>query len=253
MMLASLLPHEVGTISAAILVGASFLTSALTAAFGIGGGVAMIALMGGLLPVSALIPVHGVIQLGSNAGRLWVQRRHVGWFAVLPFLAGSVIGALVGTSFVVRLDDGLLKVLLGLFIMVVTWMKFPALQGGGAGMAAAGGLITTFMTMFFGATGPLTALFFEKLFADRRAYAASHAAAMTAQHSLKVAAFALAGFAFAQWLPLMAMMIASGLAGTMAGSVLLLKIPETGFRKVFRWLLTLLALDMIRRGILLLA
>ena len=244
-----LLPPGLDPVSGAILVLASFFTSGLTAAFGIGGGVALIALMGVLLPVAALVPIHGVIQLGSNAGRLWVQRRHVGWSAVLPFLAGSVIGALVGARFVVEVDDGLLKMLLGLFIILVTWLKFPALQKSGALLSAMGGLVTTFLTMFFGATGPLAAIFFEKRFPERRAYAASHAAAMTAQHCFKVIAFGLAGFAFAQWLPLMAAMILSGFAGTLAGSRLLAVMPETGFRQIFRWLLTLLALDMIRRGI----
>ncbi|MCB1430363.1 MAG: sulfite exporter TauE/SafE family protein [Nitratireductor sp.] len=244
-----LLPPGLEPLSGAILVIASFFTSALTAAFGIGGGVALIALMGFVLPVTALVPIHGVIQLGSNAGRLWVQRKHVGWFAVLPFLAGSAIGAVAGAGFVVRLDDAVLKVLLGVFILLVTWLKVPALQQGGAAISAIGGLVTTFLTMFFGATGPLTAIFFEKLFADRRAYAASHAAAMTAQHGLKVIAFSLAGFAFAQWLGLMLAMIVSGFAGTLAGSRLLSILPETGFRQIFRWLLTLLALDMVRRGI----
>lgn len=70
------------------------------------------------------------------------------------------------------------------------------------------------------------------------------AVAMTAQHALKGAAFAALGFAFLDWAPLMAAMIATGFLGTLAGSRLLGRLPEAFFRAAFRWLLTLLALDL---------
>ena len=44
--LANLLPEGIGAGAALLLAVASFFTSALTAAFGVGGGVAMLALMG---------------------------------------------------------------------------------------------------------------------------------------------------------------------------------------------------------------
>lgn len=244
-----LLPPDISAATAGLLVAASFFTSALTAAFGIGGGLALITLMGYVLPVAALIPVHGVVQLGSNTSRMFVQRQHVQWAAVLPFLAGSLFGAAAGAPFVTRLDDAALKVALGLFIIAISWARMPALARGGPKLFAAGGLVTTFLTMFFGATGPLTAAFFEKTLGDRRQYSGTHAAAMTAQHAFKIAAFGFAGFAFSAWLPLAGAMIAAGFAGTIAGSNLLLRITEAKFRLAFRILLTLLALDLVRRGI----
>lgn len=54
----------------------------------------MLALLG-LILVAALIPVHGLIQLGSNTGRAWHERVHImrtiaaQW---LPFV-GLMIGA----------------------------------------------------------------------------------------------------------------------------------------------------------------
>jgi uncharacterized membrane protein YfcA len=244
-----LMPDGLSPMAALALIAASFVTSGLTSAFGIGGGVALLALMGYMLPVAQLIPVHGVVQLGSNAGRAFVQRAYVRWSTVLPFLAGAAIGAAAGAPFVMRIDAPLLQVALAAFIILVTWARLPGLANGGPLTFAAGGLVTTFATMFFGATGPLTAVFFEKALADRCQYAGSHAAAMTAQHALKVAAFTAAGFAFAQWLPVLAAMIASGFLGTIAGARLLERLGETNFRRAFRWLLTLLALDLARRGL----
>jgi uncharacterized membrane protein YfcA len=44
-------------------------------------------------------------------------------------------------------------------------------------------------------------------------------------------------------------MIAAGFAGTAVGSRLLTRVPEPVFRLVFRLLLTLVALELIRRAI----
>jgi uncharacterized membrane protein YfcA len=247
--IADLLPQSVPVAAAAILVIASFLTSALTAAFGIGGGVALLAIMGYLLPVAVLIPVHGVVQWGSNAGRAFVQREFIRWDRVAPFVAGAFAGAAIGAPFVTELDDPLLKIAMGVFIIIVTWVKFPAMAGTGRAVMAVGGAATTFLSMFFGASGPLVSVFFAKAFDDRRMQVSSHAAAMTFQHGLKVVAFAFAGFAFARWLPLMALMVASGYAGTLLGTHLLHKLPEARFRLVFSLLMTALAADIIRNGL----
>jgi len=46
---------------AGLVVAASFATSFLTAAFGIGGGAVLLAILASLMPSAALIPVHGVV------------------------------------------------------------------------------------------------------------------------------------------------------------------------------------------------
>jgi len=61
--------------------------------------------------------------------------------------------------------------------------------------------------------------------------------------------FGVAGFAFAAWVPLVAVMIVSGYLGTVYGSKLLDRLPEDKFRFWFRIGITLLALDMVRRGL----
>ena len=235
---------------AVLLVVASFFTSALTAAFGVGGGVAMLALMGLFVPVAALIPVHGAVQLGSNTGRAWHQRAHVYRPIFGPFLIGSLIGAVLGAVFVVQLPDAVLKVVLGVFVIVVTWAKIPGVERLSKVGLAIGSSFIAFITMFVGATGMLLSPFFAQILPDdRKALVATHAAGMTVQHFLKVVIFGFAGFAFAQWVPLVAAMIVSGYLGTIYGSAWLEKLPEQLFRKWFKIGLTIVALDMVRRGL----
>ena len=249
--LAAALPEGIDTAAAAVLVVASFFTSALTAAFGLGGGIAMLALLGVFVPVAALIPVHGAVQLGSNTGRAWHQRAYVRTDIFGPFLAGSLLGAAAGAAVVVQLPDAILKVVLGLFIIAVTWAKIPGFDRLGRAGLAIGSAVTALATMFVGATGPLLSAFFAQILPDdRKALVATHAAGMTIQHFLKVVVFGFAGFAFARWVPLIAAMVASGYLGTIYGSAWLERLPEETFRRWFRIGITLLAADMIRRGLL---
>lgn len=210
----------------------------------------MLMLMGMFVPVAALIPVHGAVQLGSNTGRAVHQRAHVRTKVFAPFLVGSLMGASIGAFFVVQLPDAILKLVLGVFILTITWTKIPGLDRlSGAGLAAGSGL-TALVSMFVGATGPLLGTFFSQVIHDRKALVATLAAGMTVQHFLKVVVFGFAGFAFAQWLPLVAAMIATGFLGTVYGTRLLDRIPEPVFRLGFRVLITILAGEMIRRGIM---
>ncbi len=248
--LAGLLPDGIGVAAAGFLVLASFFTSALTAAFGVGGGVAMLALLGLFIPVAALIPVHGAVQLGSNTGRAWHQRADIRFQIAVPFLLGSLVGAVAGAFVVVQLPDAVMKLVLGTFLIVVIWSKMPGVQRLGQAGLAMGSAVLALATMFVGATGPLLSVFFAQILPDdRKALVATHAAGMTVQHALKVLVFGFAGFAFWQWLPLVVAMILSGYAGTINGTKLLHRMPEESFRKWFRIGVTLLALDMIRRAI----
>lgn len=249
--IAALLPDGLGAAPAALMIAASFFTSALTAAFGLGGGIAMLALMGLFVPVAALIPVHGAVQLGSNSGRAWHQRAYVRRDIIWPFVAGSLVGAVLGAVFVMQLPDAPLKIVVGGFIIVLTWAGIPGLDRlGGAGLAV-GSAITALVTMVVGATGPLVSALFAKIIpSDRKALVATHAAGMTLQHLLKIVVFGMAGFAFARWAPLVAAMVVSGYLGTVYGSAWLEKLPEATFRRWFKVGITLLAADMVRRGLL---
>lgn len=128
-----LLPTDIAPATAAILVGASFFTSAITAAFGIGGGLALLAIMGGVLPAASLIPVHGIVQLGSNAGRALVFRDAARADFLIPFLIGAAPGAAAGALAAGSLPDWALKLILAGFVLLLVWgPKPPATAGRGA-------------------------------------------------------------------------------------------------------------------------
>lgn len=245
MNLLDFVPPETSVSFAFILVFASFFTSALTAALGLGGGVAMLAIMGSGLPVASLMPVHGIVQLGSNFGRTVIQNRFVTWRLVGWFFIGSVIGIIIGTPVAVMIPEAAAKVVLALFILWSVHGRKPKPENVSRLFFVAGGTVTSIGTMIVGATGPLVAALLSARGLTRQPLIATHATCMVVQHGLKILAFGLLGFAYASWAPLLAAMIFSGVFGTWIGSRALDNVPEAKFKITFKLVMTLLSLQII--------
>jgi len=246
-LLPALLPPELPAWAALLLIALSAFTSFISAAFGLGGGVLLLAVMAELLPLAALIPVHGVIQIGSNAGRALVMVRHVQAAVLLPFLLGGVIGAALGGVLAVRVPPWLLYFGLGAFVLWAAWGRgVPPL---GRRMVALGGAVSSFLTMFFGATGPFVAAVIKTLNLGRMEHVGTFAACMVLQHGLKIAVFGLLGFAYGPYLPFIVAMIATGFLGTVIGRRLLHHMGDTNFQRILTVVLTLLALRLLWSGI----
>lgn len=223
------------------LCGISFLGSFIAASLGLGGGMLVLAVMALALPPTVLIPVHGVVQFGSNLGRAILMARSVLYAVVPAFLIGSVVGAALGARLIIALPIWLLLAVLGLFVLYGTWSPgFRSSQPGPAKFLAVGG-VSSFVTMFVGATGPLIAPFVSAACGDRRQVVSTHAMLMSIQHGIKVVAFGVLGFAFGPYVPLLVGLLGFGFLGTYAGGLVLNKLPERVFRLGLRLILTLLA------------
>ncbi len=231
------------TVSVFVLMCAvSFIGSTMATTLGLGGGALVIAVMALFFPPAALIPLHGVVQLGSNIGRACLMRRQIVGHLIPVFALGSVVGALAGAKLVIALPVALLQMVLALFIVYAAWA--PGFRGGKPSRRKffAVGIMGSFVTMFVGATGPLIAPFAASISADRRVVVATHAALMSFQHGLKIIAFGVLGFAFWPYLPFLAAMTVFGFFGTLFGRNILNRLPERIFRIGFRITLSLLAL-----------
>lgn len=238
------LPPDLSLPGAIALIVLSFVTSLITATLSLGGGMLMLAALALVFPPAVVVPVHGLVQLGSNAGRAIVQSRFVQWRLVLWFGLGTLVGSLLGARFAVALPEALFQVVIGLFIIFNAWAPQPKVSGRGPLANFVGGTVISALGMVIGATGPLVANFVRGL-SDRHELIATHAALMTWSNSAKVGAFMLFGFAFGQYLPLVAAMVATGFLGTWLGSGMLARVPENVFRIGFKLVLTLAALQIL--------
>lgn len=241
----AVLPADLRTLPAILLIVVSFFASALTAAVGLGGGVAMIAAMATLMPAHALVPVHGVVQIGSNGGRALVQLKHVDWSIVAWFTAGAIFGAALGGAIAVELPGSVLRAGIGLFVLWVVWGRPPRFGKVQKRAMAAAGFASTFLSMFFGAAGPIGGAVLSTLGLTRHGFVANQAVTALVMHVFKIIAFGALGFAFAPWAGLIVLMIFSGFLGTLAGSRLLGKMDETTFKTGFKWVMTVLAVNLL--------
>ncbi|MCG6658802.1 sulfite exporter TauE/SafE family protein [Halomonas campisalis] len=231
------------------LVALSALTSGISAAAGIGGGTLLIMTMAQVMPAAALIPVHGMVQLGSNGGRAVMTWRHVRRDIVAAFLPGVILGAVAAAWLLIRLPYGVLELCIAAFVLYSCWGPgLPQRAVGRTGTVIAGA-VTTLLSSLVGASGPLVASFIKLGISERLPRVATFATCMTLQHTTKAFIFGFAGFVFRDWLGLMLAMVAAGFAGTWLGLRLLHRVTDHRFDFLFNWVLTLLALRLIWLGV----
>ena len=111
-----------------LLIFSAGATSFITAAAGIGGGVMLLAILATTLPPIALIPVHGLVQLGSNGNRAWMTRAHIDWSMVKFFGIGALFGAISASFVVIQLPLYLIQLCVALFILFLVWGPKPKKQ-----------------------------------------------------------------------------------------------------------------------------
>ncbi len=243
--MSGLLPPDLALAEALLLIVTAGFTSMITAAMGIGGGLLLLAVMGQIVPLNALIPVHGLVQLGSNANRALMMRKHIDWRMAGLFAAGAIPGAILASMVVIQLPLVTIQLCIGLFILWLVWgPKLSKHELSKASFMLMGGL-TTVLTVFVGATGPMVGAFIHRNSFDRFRTVGTFATCLSVQHMLKAAVFSFIGFSFIDWLGLSLLMVASGALGTWIGLNLLKKIPPERFSLIFKTLVTLLALRLI--------
>jgi len=241
-------PQDISSLVAAGLVALSLLASLITASLGLGGGILMLSVLSLIFPPAIVVPVHGAIQLGSNGGRAIVQRAFIQWQFVIWVSLGAVLGSAAGGLFASQMPESIFRLVIGLFILITIWLPKPDVRSRGPLMSFFGGAVISFVGMIVGATGPLVMTFIRAI-GERRKLIATHAMIMTLQNITKIIAFTLYGFAFAEFVPLILLMVISGFIGTLIGTKILLSLPEHIFQTGFKILITLLALDLLRRAI----
>ena len=232
--------------TAIFLFGISFLGSFITVSMGIGGGAMVLAVMASLVPPTALIPIHGVTQVGSNAIRAMVLGKHTFWPPVAAFGIGSIIGVMIGGAIVIDLPPAYVQIGVGLFVIWSVAAKPPKWL---VQWPAVTGLISSILTMFFGASGVFVSGYVKSLSLGREAHVATHAVLMTMQHLLKVIVFGVLGFAFGPWIGFVTVMIAAGFLGTLAGRHVLRRMNDAIFGTVLNVILLTLAARLIWQGV----
>jgi uncharacterized membrane protein YfcA len=236
------MPTELSEFTVYFLILASMITSFISSAFGIGGGAILLGLLALKLPPIALLPIHGIVQIGSNLGRAVIFFKDIKRGPLIPFGIGTILGAALGGSLFVQIEPWLLQLSVAIFILWSVFGKIPAI---GSTHIIFGGVFSGFLTMFFGASGAVVAGMVKTMKLNPINHLATHSALMTIQHLIKVIIFGFIGFAYAEYFLLITAMIFSGFIGTVIGKKVLVKFGQKYFKIVLNFILTLISLNLI--------
>lgn len=239
------LPDNVSLAGAFVLIVINLLCAFISTALSLGGGLLMLVSLSFFVPPAALVPVHGIIQLGSNFARIFVSLKDLDIKIILPFMGGTLIGSYFGANIVDILSPAIGQIGVGLFIMYSLFGKFPKL---GKKYIFFGGVASSTMSVIFGASGPLVATLIKNMNFNPLKHVATHGSMMTFQHLFKSFAYFFIGFSFQQYLPLVTVMILVGFLGTYLGKLVLISKGQSYFKKILSIILFLGAIRLIYFG-----
>lgn len=223
----------------------NLITSALTAITGVGGGMILIGFMPFFLPSIAIIPVHGITQLASNASRAWFGRRDIIWQPFKQFVIGSILGMVLFGVLIrfVKLD--LIPLFIGIYILLLQWSAiFNRLIRRFESFFLVG-FLQTGLGVFVGTPGPLNIAVLNKHYTDTHQVVTTGALMMTVVHGAKILVYVTLGFAFLDYWRLLIFMVVMATVGSWIGTKLRHQFSANWLKKILPYLLTLLALKLI--------
>ena len=237
------------------LCGTALVTSIISGAIGMAGGMALINIMVLYLPPTIAIPIHGVIQLVSNTSRTVLHNRHIQWWVVCPFLIMLLPAGYFGIKVALKMPDHLLLLIISLYVIVTIWLPKLILRNDIIErypkrtllfLGALGG----FLNVIVGSIGLLIAQFLLRFNFSRYGLVSTKATMQVFGHLAKIVLYGIAGFVYKEYLVLISIMCMLVILGNWIGSRILSRINERMFVAFFKGALTILAIRHIYVSIL---
>jgi uncharacterized membrane protein YfcA len=258
-----LLPPELGAAAVAVLAIAAVGTSILSAVVGMAGGMTLLSVMLLFLDPLVAIPLHGAVQLVSNASRAWIQRSYVQPHIAICYALPLIPAGFLGLEVASRLPPAGTRIAIGAFVLLATWRPRWLLLGAAPRAASDHtssprqlgvrfglvGALNGALGVTIGATGPLLAPFFLGLSLSRLEIVATQAICQMSGHAAKLAIFGSTGFQFVPWLGMLVLLSSMVSFGTWLGSQLLHRIDERRFTLLYKSVLTALSLELLFGGV----
>lgn len=236
-----------------ILLISVFATAFISGVFGMAGGLILMGVLALILPVSAAMVVHGIIQFVSNGWRAVLLANWVMWKPLAIYLAGSLSAGAVLLFLTVELEKAWLFIILGLTPGLI-WIprRYFHLDAARPAHAVLCGFLVTGLNVISGVSGPLLDVFFTETQADRRSIVATKAATQVVSHTVKVSYYILPAITAGALPATHWLLIAIPLAmlGTTLGARVLNLMSDIQFRNWTKWIVTGVGSIYVIRGVL---
>ena len=233
--------------AAVLIVIGSFFSAYVSAAFAVGGGFIMLAIVSSVVPITVAVPMHAWMMLGLSLGRFWYFRREIVWRIVMPFLLGALIGVFIGGRVYFDLSEFLLSLVIGLLILAAVWM--PKVQWGSRIPTPYFwvGVIHSFLSTLFSFGGLFQPLMIRAALSKLQ-IVGTLAAGLLFMNVLKLSAYSYYGFDYGPYLSVIFFAILAAIPGAYLGKKTLHRIPEDKFRLIFRIIMSCFALRLLYKA-----
>jgi uncharacterized membrane protein YfcA len=231
-----------------IIVCGSFLAALCNAAFSAGGALIVLAATSAVLPITAIVPIHSTLLIGSTAGRMVFFWRHIDWKIAGPFLAGSVLAVAIGARTYVELPETVIATAISAVMLVAIWLPDISWRPKIKHPWAVVGFVHALLSTLF-AYGALLHAVILRTDLRKHQVLGTMAACLTGMGVMKIVGYTLTGFDYRPYFQLIGASIVAALIGTWIGKQLVDRISEAAFRVVFRILITITALRLLYTGV----
>lgn len=221
----------------------------MTALFGIGGGLVLVAVLSFLLPAKDLIPIHGLVQLASNSSRALFSYKSIKRAMVLPFLLGSALGTAAFGTILPAISLPMLLVVIAIYILLSQWVPWIQRTLLARLPLFWGGFFCTGLGLLVGANGPLVASVIGKRVDNKNELVATAAVFILIGHVYKVAWFGAKGFDFVHYGWVVVLLVCSVIVGSFVGTRVRHHVSEQAHQAWLKGILTLLAIAMLINGL----
>jgi len=230
-----------------IIIIGSFFSTAISSAFGVGGGFIMIAVLSAILPISAMVPIHSVMMIGLSLSRTWFFRKDIRWSIVIPFVPGAAIGAYFGTRLYVGLPEVFVASAIAILLLLAVWMPEIKLKREIPHPFFLVGLIHAFLSSLF-SFGAVFQPVMMRTRLNKLQITATLSAALTFMNIFKISGYLGHGFDYEPYLNVLLLAVLVAFPGARLGKSMLHRISEQQFRRVFKIVLTIFAIRLLFRA-----
>jgi uncharacterized membrane protein YfcA len=230
----------------AFILAAVLATATLSGIFGMAGGLILMGVLTAVMPATAALAIHGLVQLASNASRIVLHLKHVSWRVVGFYGIGAL--ATMGAFTVIAYTPSKSVVYLALGLLpILVWLpeRYIPLDAARPSHAVLAGILSTALALTSGVSGPLADVFLVRSVLTRHQVLSTKAALQMFSHISKVmfyggAILMAGGGGFAPpWLLVGSCLLA--VAGVSLGARVLDKLSDQGFQSWRRWIFTAIA------------
>ena len=229
-----------------------FLSEIVGTTAGFGSSTIYLPLASYLLDFKTALVLVAIFHFFGNVSRIFFFKHGLDKNVLLLFGIPSFSLSLIGATLVGDLSQTLLKFVLGLFLIIIsfTFLLYPKLTFPANGKSLVlGGGISGFMVGLIGTGGALRAAFLTGLKIEKEKYIATAAVIALGTDATRIPSYISAGFLSEQYYYLIPILFGIAVAGSYVGRKIVTKIDQDKFKKMVLIAIILVSIKFIIDGI----